>query len=181
MVGEPGAQGGRSAELTPAVRASNDAAAGGWASGPGPMYTRLAEALIAAAPVPLAGRRVLDLGAGAGAAGRAALAAGAAQVVAADLATGMLRATGTGLLSACGWTPSTPKSPSARTASDFMPVSNSAAALRASSLPAPHQLSARVTGSKPGRDFFRPGGPSGTVLFVVWTNRPPGLDRALRE
>jgi ubiquinone/menaquinone biosynthesis C-methylase UbiE len=79
------------------VRASYDTAAAGWASGPGPVYTRLAEALIAAAPVPLAGRRVLDLGAGTGAAGRAALAAGAGQVVAADLATGMLRVAGAGL------------------------------------------------------------------------------------
>jgi hypothetical protein len=76
MVGGPGGRGGRPAELTTGVRASYDAAAGGWASGPGPMYARLAGALIAAAPVPLAGRRVLDLGAGTGAAGRAALAAG---------------------------------------------------------------------------------------------------------
>lgn len=97
MVGGPGGRGGRPAELTTGVRASYDAAAGGWASGPGPMYARLAGALIAAAPVPLAGRRVLDLGAGTGAAGRAALAAGAGQVVAADLATGMLRAAGAGL------------------------------------------------------------------------------------
>ena len=97
MVGGPGGRRGSPAELTEAVRASYDAAAGGWASGPGPMYTRLAEALIAAAPVPLAGRRVLDLGAGTGAAGRAALAAGAGQVVAADLAVGMLRAAGPAL------------------------------------------------------------------------------------
>ena len=97
MVGGPGARRGTPAELTTAVRASYDAAAGGWASGPGPMYDRLAAALIAAAPVPLAGRRVLDLGAGTGAAGRAALAAGAAQVVAADLAVGMLRAAGPAL------------------------------------------------------------------------------------
>lgn len=97
MVGGPGGRGGRPAELTAGVRASYDAAAGGWASGPGPMYARLAGALIAAAPVPLAGRRVLDLGAGTGAASRAALAAGAGQVVAADLATGMLRAAGAGL------------------------------------------------------------------------------------
>ena len=97
MVGGPGGRGGRPAELTAGVRASYDAAAGGWASGPGPVYSRLAEALIAAAPVPLAGCRVLDLGAGTGAAGWAALAAGAGQVVAADLATGMLRAARAGL------------------------------------------------------------------------------------
>ena len=103
MVGGPGDRRGTptrlttAAELTTAVRAGYDAAAGGWASGPGPMYDRLAAALIAAAPVPLAGRRVLDLGAGTGAAGRAALAAGAGQVVAADLAVGMLRAAGPAL------------------------------------------------------------------------------------
>jgi SAM-dependent methyltransferase len=103
MVAGPGGRRGAparlttGAELTTAVRASYEAAAGGWASGPGRMYDRLAAALIAAAPVPLAGRRVLDLGAGTGAAGRAALAAGAAQVVAADLAVGMLRAAGPAL------------------------------------------------------------------------------------
>ena len=55
------------------------------------MYAPLARALVAAAPVPLAGRLVLDLGAGTGVAGRAALAAGARRVVAADLSEGMLR------------------------------------------------------------------------------------------
>jgi SAM-dependent methyltransferase len=54
------------------------------------MYTRLAAALVAAAPVPVAGGLVLDLGSGDGAAGRAALAAGAGHVVAADLSLGML-------------------------------------------------------------------------------------------
>jgi ubiquinone/menaquinone biosynthesis C-methylase UbiE len=55
------------------------------------MYEPLARALVAAAPVPLAGRVVLDLGAGTGVAGRAALAAGAHRVVAADLSAAMLR------------------------------------------------------------------------------------------
>ena len=55
------------------------------------MYAPLAQSLVAAAPVPLAGRLVLDLGAGTGVAGRAALAAGARRVVAADLSEGMLR------------------------------------------------------------------------------------------
>jgi ubiquinone/menaquinone biosynthesis C-methylase UbiE len=73
------------------LRAGYDAAADGWADGPGPMYTPLAWALVAAAPVPLAGAQVLDLGAGDGAAGQAALAAGARQVVAADLSAAMLR------------------------------------------------------------------------------------------
>jgi SAM-dependent methyltransferase len=55
------------------------------------MYAPLARALVAAAPVPSAGRLVLDLGAGAGVAGQAALAAGARQVVAVDLSEAMLR------------------------------------------------------------------------------------------
>lgn len=97
MVGGQGGQRGAPAELSAGLRAGYEAAAGDWATGPGRMYTRLAEVLVAAAPVPLAGRRVLDLGAGTGAAGRAALAAGARQVVAADLAVGMLRAAGAAL------------------------------------------------------------------------------------
>ena len=58
------------------------------------MYRRWPQALVAAGPVALAGCRVLDLGAGTGAAGRAALAAGARGVVAADVAVGMLRRCG---------------------------------------------------------------------------------------
>ncbi len=84
------------AELTAGVRAGYDAAAEEWADGPGPMYEQLARVLVAAAPVPLAGRLVLDLGAGTGVAGRAALAAGARRVVAVDLSEGMLRRGGGG-------------------------------------------------------------------------------------
>ena len=91
MVGDELRQGGSIAELTAGVRAGYDAAAEEWADGPGQMYTQLATVLVASAPVPLAGRRVLDLGAGAGVAGRAALAAGARQVVGVDLSLGMLR------------------------------------------------------------------------------------------
>ena len=76
------------------VRAAYAAAAGGWAAGPGQVYCPLARALVGAAQVPVAGRRVLDLGAGTGVAGRAALAAGAEQVVATDLAEAMLRMIG---------------------------------------------------------------------------------------
>jgi SAM-dependent methyltransferase len=79
------------AELTAGLRADYDAAAGDWADGPGPMYAPLARVLVAAAPVPLAGRLVLDLGAGGGVAGQAALAAGARRVVGVDLSEGMLR------------------------------------------------------------------------------------------
>ena len=79
------------AELTAGLRADYDAAAGEWADGPGPMYAPLARVLVAAAPVPLAGQLVLDLGAGGGVAGQAALAAGARQVAGIDLSEGMLR------------------------------------------------------------------------------------------
>lgn len=61
-----------------------------WECGPSRIYDRLAAVLVGRSPVPLAGRRVLDVGAGTGAASRAALAAGAADVVALDAAYGML-------------------------------------------------------------------------------------------
>jgi ubiquinone/menaquinone biosynthesis C-methylase UbiE len=61
-----------------------------WSSGPARIYDRLAEVLVAASPVPVAGRTVLDVGAGTGAASLALAAAGA-RVVALDLAPGMLR------------------------------------------------------------------------------------------
>ena len=96
MVGDELGTGGspaqlNDAELTAGVRAGYEAAAQDWADGPGPMYAQLARVLVAAAPVPLVGCLVLDLGAGAGVAGRAALAAGARRVVAVDLSEGMLR------------------------------------------------------------------------------------------
>jgi 2-polyprenyl-3-methyl-5-hydroxy-6-metoxy-1,4-benzoquinol methylase len=91
MVGDPSRTGGGAAELTAGLRAGYDVAARDWSDGPGRLYARLARVLVAAAPVPLPGAGVLDLGSGPGAAGRAALAAGAGQVVAADLSVGMLR------------------------------------------------------------------------------------------
>jgi len=90
VVGDLGGPGGAAAGLTGPVRAAYDAGADGWDAGPGLMYRDLARALVASSPVPVAGARVLDLGAGTGAASAAALAAGAAEVVAADLAVGML-------------------------------------------------------------------------------------------
>jgi ubiquinone/menaquinone biosynthesis C-methylase UbiE len=104
--------------LTRGVRAAYDAAADDWAAGPEQMYGPLASALVdaagaavrltgtaaavrlaatAAAAGPLAGCVVLDLGAGTGVAGRAALAAGARRVVSADLAAGMLAHCGAAL------------------------------------------------------------------------------------
>lgn len=110
MVGEPGGTGRGAAELsavpagTPGgaapnptaradVRADYDASAGAWAAGPERAYQRFAEALLAAAAdagLPV-GPVVLDLGAGTGVAGRAALASGADRVISVDVALGMLR------------------------------------------------------------------------------------------
>ena len=116
MVGDERDPGGRPAELSPAelspaelspaeltqaelaagLRAGYDAAAGDWAGGPGAMYAPLAAALVAAAPVPAAGRLVLDVGAGTGLAAASALAAGARRVVRTDLSEDMLRRGGEG-------------------------------------------------------------------------------------
>jgi SAM-dependent methyltransferase len=112
VVGDAGGAGGPPAEVNAAglsanLRAAYDAAAPRWAEGPERVYAGLARALLAAAVLGppgagaadgrvlgdagLAGGRVLDLGAGTGVAGRAALAAGARSVVCADSAVSMLR------------------------------------------------------------------------------------------
>ena len=91
MVGAAGGRGGPAAVLSADVRSAYDASAPLWADGAGPVYAALARALLAAADPPVAGARVLDLGAGTGTAGRAALETGARSVVSADLAVGMLR------------------------------------------------------------------------------------------
>src|SRR6185437_11243496 len=75
VVGDPIRTGGGTTKVTTALRADYDAAAADWAGGPEAMYEALARSLVASAPVPLAGSLVLDLGAGTGVAGRAALAA----------------------------------------------------------------------------------------------------------
>lgn len=76
--------------LVSAGATAYSASAAAWQRGPARIYDRLAAVLVERAPVPLRGGRVLDAGAGTGAAGRAALAAGASQVIAVDLAFGML-------------------------------------------------------------------------------------------
>lgn len=74
---------------SPRINAYRGAAAG-WADGPERvLYARLAEVLISAGCPDLAGRTVLDLGAGTGAVSRVAASAGA-WVIASDLAVGML-------------------------------------------------------------------------------------------
>lgn len=76
--------------VTNGLAAAYSATGAAWQSGPGLVYDRLAEVLVASSPIALEGCRVLDLGAGTGAATRAAFAAGAARVVAVDAAFGML-------------------------------------------------------------------------------------------
>lgn len=76
--------------MTTGLAAAYSATGGAWQRGPGRIYDRLAEVLVARCPVPIDGCRVVDVGAGTGAASRAALAAGAEVVVAVDAAVGML-------------------------------------------------------------------------------------------
>jgi SAM-dependent methyltransferase len=90
VVGDAGGP-GRSA---PGLRAAYDTGARLWAAGPEPVYASLARSLLASLDGGAADGRVLDLGAGTGVAGRAALAAGARSVVSVDSARGMLRGCG---------------------------------------------------------------------------------------
>lgn len=77
----------------PALTSANvyEGTAAAWVAGPEKVYRRLATSVVAECPEPLAGTRVLDLGAGTGAVSTLAAARGA-RVVAADLAVDMLRA-----------------------------------------------------------------------------------------
>jgi ubiquinone/menaquinone biosynthesis C-methylase UbiE len=77
--------------VTTPLAAAYDAAGDAWQAGPARIYDRLSQELVARCPGGVAGRHVLDLGAGTGAAGRAAAASGAASIVAVDLSEGMLR------------------------------------------------------------------------------------------
>jgi SAM-dependent methyltransferase len=72
------------------LAAAYSATGAAWQGGPGPIYDRLARVVVETSPVPVAGSRALDVGAGTGAATRALMAAGAARVVAVDAARGML-------------------------------------------------------------------------------------------
>ncbi len=72
-----------------AVRQAYGRSARAWAEGPAPAYERLAAAVVATLPAPLAGALVLDVGAGTGAASRCIAQAGGSPV-AVDLALEML-------------------------------------------------------------------------------------------
>ena len=67
------------------------ATGGAWQAGPGRIYDQLSQVLVDHCPGGVAGRAVLDLGAGTGAASRAAQSAGARTTIAVDVAVGMLR------------------------------------------------------------------------------------------
>jgi ubiquinone/menaquinone biosynthesis C-methylase UbiE len=72
------------------VAGAYSVAAEAWHDGPTRVYDTLAREQLASAQVSLAGAAVLDLGAGTGAASRAAVEAGARSVTAVDVAAGML-------------------------------------------------------------------------------------------
>ena len=72
------------------IRSAYSASADAWADGPASVYSALARAMLAHAPVPVRGASVFDAGAGTGVAAHAALAAGARIVVAGDLSAAMV-------------------------------------------------------------------------------------------
>jgi len=79
--------------LAVTLAAAYDATGWAWERGPGRVYNHLANVLVDLAPASLAGRTVLDTGAGTGAASRAIRGAGG-WPVALDIAQGMLAAAG---------------------------------------------------------------------------------------
>ena len=97
-----------------AVARAYEATGAAWSRGPALVYDRLAVALVDASPVPLAGRTVLDVVAGTGAASLAAAAVGA-RVVAIDVAHAMVRANRAAPPALVGrWSRSSPRIRSAR-------------------------------------------------------------------
>lgn len=78
------------AVVTTAIAAAYSMTGGAWQRGPERIYDTLATVVVGRSPVRVAGAHALDLGAGTGAATRALRAAGAARVVAVDIAWGML-------------------------------------------------------------------------------------------
>jgi SAM-dependent methyltransferase len=91
VVGDARTPGCPAAGLVTGTGDAYEASARRWADGPERMYAVLARELLASSGLRLAGRSVLDVGAGTGVAGRAALSAGARSVASADLSLRMLR------------------------------------------------------------------------------------------
>jgi ubiquinone/menaquinone biosynthesis C-methylase UbiE len=94
MVGRSGGRGmavhAVSDSLVDDVKDAYEGAADAWAEGPSLVYRRMADALVDASPVSLAGRLVLDLGAGTGVASAVLVGAGA-RPVGFDVAEAMVR------------------------------------------------------------------------------------------
>ena len=77
--------------MSATVAGAYSATGAAWEKGPGRIYNRLADVVLGLSPVPVDGRTVLDVGAGTGAASRAIARAGG-NVIAMDVAFGMLAA-----------------------------------------------------------------------------------------
>lgn len=130
-----------------------------WQRGPARVYDRLADTAADLCPVPFAGARVLDLGAGTGAAGRAAQRRGAEVVVALDSAIGML---------AAGPTPRPPAVAGSAVALPFATASFDAV-LAAFSL---NHLTAPVAGLREAARVLRPGGGLVVASFAADDKHP---------
>ena len=129
------------------ISAAYSATGAAWQRGPGRIYDHLAEVLVAASPIARAGRRVLDVGAGTGAASRAIAGVGG-RAIAVDLAEGMLR------------TDRAQRAPAAVADARRLPVATGScgavvAAFSYNHVPDPHGISVRVVVGRDIRDAGR--------------------------
>lgn len=88
-MGGPHRRGRAAAAVNRDVTAAYEGVADAWAAGPAQLYARLADAIAAEYPLPLAGQRVLDVGAGTGVMS-VALQARGARTVGVDIAADMV-------------------------------------------------------------------------------------------
>jgi SAM-dependent methyltransferase len=149
---------GRAPPVTNAIGDAYSASAAAWQRGPSRVYDRLAALLVAAAPVSLTGRRVLDLGAGTGAATRAITGAGG-EPIALDLAFGMLR----------GMAPARPPAAVAdlrRLPLQARSVDGAVAAFSMNHVPDPHLALREVT------RVLRPGSPLAVSAYATDDQHP---------
>lgn len=168
---DPGRRdGGRAtaAGYTGALARAYDASGGAWAWGAARVYDRLADALVAASPAAVAGRVVLDVGAGTGAASRAIARAGG-RPVALDLSTGMLNVRPPGL-------------PAAAADATALPIGEGLAggAVAAFSLNHLHEPAA---GLAEMRRACRPGSPLVAAAYAADDDHPAkaAVERAVSE